>query len=242
MVYIRVVHSSSRNIGVAEPFVVRLESELEQSVSATQFKEFSNVHPIIQVFYTDGRLYTLLSPEFYKIHSIVYANNACTVHIVFNAIPNYELLKFQTQFRWEFLKLFTVTEAFTITTTAVTAETEKASSPDFVDTLLSGKKRKRAEYTKTPAAHEKTWQEQIAVLHDQVALMREEILGYRSLFNDTLLKYVKPMERSGEVLPPVNLNNPIQLWGQLLLEPDVLPPAQDGPSFDVFEFMRDAVI
>ena len=252
MVYIRVVHSSSRNIGVPEPFVVRLESELEKSVSAAQFKEFSNVHPVIQVFYTDGRLYTLLSPEFYQIHSVSYANNACTVHIVFNAIPNHQLLKFQTQFKWETLKLFTVTEAYTLQATnpgTGTGTGTTTTTTTFMDTLLSGTKRKREEDKPQPlkpqTAHAKTCacakhndalQTQIAVLHDQVALMREEILGYRSLFNDTLLKYVKPMDRISLSLPtiPVEpiISSPEHLWEQ----PFQLKDA------DVFEFMRDAVI
>ena len=225
MVYIRVVHSSTRNIDVAEPFVVRLESELEKTVRAVQFREFAKAHPVIQVFYSDGRSYNVLSPEFYKVHSVVYSNNACTTHIVFGAVPNFALLKFQTQFRWESLKLFTVTEAFTL-----------AAAPDVIRTV--GKKRKRAEDGVNNT--DKTLQEQVAILHDQVALMREEILGYRSLFNDTLLKHVKP------TLPGVPLVLPSAVFSPSLdpsVYPSLDPIAIDLDSKDpLFEFMRDAVI
>jgi hypothetical protein len=196
MVYLRVVHSSTLNMGVAEPFVVRLESELERSVTLAQFNTFMAVTPLIQVFHTDGTNYKMLSVEFYTIHSIAYANNACTVHIVFQNIPNSTRFKFQTRFAWDALKLVTITMPYTL---------EAASSKPVV----MDKKRKRAEDLEQPkhacacVKHNQALQAQISELHDQVTLMREEIMGYRSLFKDTLLKYVQPTERQALVLPEV---------------------------------------
>ena len=207
MVYLRVVHSSTLNMGVAEPFVVRLESELEKHVSVLEFNAFKAATPLIQVFMTDGTSYKMLSVEFYTIHSIAYANNACTVHIVFQNIPNSARFKFQTRFAWDALKLVTMTMPYTLEAASSTA-------------VVMDKKRKRAEDSPMHACacvkHNQALQAQISELHDQVTLMREEIMGYRSLFKDTLLKYVQPMERQALVLPEVPTLAP-------MVEPMVAP-------------------
>lgn len=233
MVYLRVVHSSTLNMGMAEPFVVRLESELERSVTLAQFNTFMAATPLIQVFHTDGANYKMLSVEFYTIHNIAYANNACTVHIVFQNIPNPTSLKFQTRFAWDALKLVTMTMPFTL---------EAASSKTVL--MDTGKKRKRAEDLEQQAKHacacvkhNQVLQAQVSELHDQVTLMREEILGYRSLFKDTLLKYVQPTERMQYqplVLPEVpNVAAVVPIEPMVAIEPIVAiePMVSDYSDF-----------
>ncbi len=222
---LRVICPPVVNIGVTEPFVVRLDPSTSKPLGHAVLSTFRSKQPIVQVFQFDGVGHSLLDPEMFTVVNSAYTgSDAFVVHMLFrepHATFRALHTTFQLRFTWSSLKLNTVSAPFKLENSSIVDSTIQSPIFDATNTLDTTithvdkrAKRKRIE----EATHECTCLQHVTMLQEQVTLMREEILGYRALLNDTLVKYMKPLEK------PL-LAEPLELsLSSCTFLPDITPP------------------
>ncbi len=220
---LRVICSPVASIGVTEPFVVRLDPSTSKPLGHDVMSAFRSEQPVVQVFRFDGAVHSLLAPDMFTVVNSAYTgSDAFVVHVTFH-VPYSPKATFQLRVTWTALGLNTASAPFKL---------EPSSSMVQVVQVVQDKratKRKRAD----EAPQECMCLQHVTMLHEQITLMREEILGYRALLNDTLVKYMQPLGRTNPPLPepllgplPEPLLEPLP---EPLLEP--FTKAEELPSF-----------